>query len=155
MGRHLIALILLSVGFSFAQKNKDHVPEYKEKGPTYSGYEQGKALGKEKTSALKYSLMGTGVGLVTFFPFVVPNPLSFVSTPYLLSSSKIPGEYYQKAQEKGPDYLESFQAGWKKETRSKKRTHYRWGHVVGTSVGIAFWVHILTSESFAQGLIAY
>ena len=51
MGRHLIALILLSVGFSFAQKNKDHVPEYKEKGPTYSGYEQGKDLGKEKTSA--------------------------------------------------------------------------------------------------------
>ena len=141
----VITLILLSVEFSFAQEYKGHVPEYKEKGPTYSGYEQGKALGKEKTSALKYSLMGSGVGFVTLVAYMFPNPISFVVTPYLLSSSKIPGEYYQKAQARGPDYLASFQAGWKKETRSKKRTYYRWGHIAGGAAGffpgfIVFWL---------------
>ncbi len=100
----VITLILLSVGFSFAQEYKGHVPEYKEKKTMNSeGYQQGKISGKERTSALKYSLMGGGVGFVTLFPLIVPNPISFVATPYLLSSSKIPGEYYQNAQESGPD----------------------------------------------------
>jgi hypothetical protein len=150
----VITLILLSVGFSFAQEYKGHVPEYKEKKTMNSeGYQQGKISGKERTSAVKYSLMGSGVGFVTLFPLIVPNPISFVATPYLLSSSKIPGEYYQKAQERGPDYLESFQSGWKKETRSKKRTYYRWGHVVGASVGVAFYAYLV--ETYGRGMIAY
>ena len=150
-----ILLILLWGGSSsFAQEYKGHVPKYKEKKTMNSeGYQQGKISGKERTSAVKYSLMGSGVGFVTLFPLIVPNPISFVATPYLLSSSKIPGEYYQKAQERGPDYLESFSAGWNKETRSKKRTYYRWGHVVGTSVGVAALAHFLSIN--AQGMAAY
>ena len=141
-----IMLILLWGGSSsFAQKYKGDIAEYKEKGAINSeGYQYGKALGKEKTSALKYSLMGSGVGFVTLVAYMFPNPISFVVTPYLLSSSKIPGEYYQKAQVRRPDYLASFQAGWKKETRSKKRTYYRWGHVVGTALGFGFFYVLLS-----------
>ena len=133
----IILILLLGISSSFAQEYKRDIAEYKEKGSINSeGYQYGKALGKEKTSALKYSLMGSGVGFVTLVAFMLPNPISFVVTPYLLSSSKIPGEYYQKAQVRRPDYLASFQAGWKKETRSKKRTYYRWGHFAGGVVGL-------------------
>ena len=143
----IILILLLDISSSFAQEYKGDIAEYKKKGAINSeGYQYGKALGKEKTGALKYSLMGTGMGFVTLVAYMVPNPISFVATPYLLSSSKIPGEYYQKAQVRGPDYLASFKAGWKKETRSKKRTYYRWGHVVGTALGGGFFVLLLSAH---------
>ena len=64
--------------------------------------------------------MGSGVGFVSTTLAIFPGIPSFVATPYLLKGSKMPEEDYQKAQARGSDYLESFQAGWKKETRSKK-----------------------------------
>ena len=68
------------------------------------------------------------MGFVSTTLAILPGIPSFVATPYLLKGSKMPEEAYQKAQARGPEYLGSFQAGWKKETRSKKRTYYRWGH---------------------------
>tara|TARA_Y100000589_G_scaffold270124_1_gene262260 strand:- start:317 stop:478 length:162 start_codon:yes stop_codon:yes gene_type:complete len=44
------------------------------------------------------------------------------------------------------DYLESFQAEWKKETRSKKMTHYKWGHILEKSVGVVGRARFLMSE---------
>ena len=131
-----ISLVLFSVALSFAQEYKGYAPEYEVKVITnVEGYQYGKMLGKEKTSAVKYLCIGGGIGFVHFFTLAVAPPLglvslpvSFVATPYLLKSSKMPEIAYQKAQARGPEYLGSFQAGWKKETRSKKRTYYRWGH---------------------------
>ena len=142
-----IMLILLWGGStSFAQKYKGDIAEYKGNESIYSeGYQQGTFLGKAKTSAGKYFIKGSGVGFVTTTLAILPGIPSFVATPYLLKGSKMPEEDYQKAQARGPDYLESFQAGWKKETRSKKRTYYRWGHIAGGAVGffpgfIVFWL---------------
>jgi hypothetical protein len=133
----IILILLLGISSSFAQEYKRDIAEYKEKGSINSeGYQYGKALGKEKTSALKYSLMGSGVGFVSTTLAIFPGIPSFVATPYLLKGSKMPEEAYQKAQARGPEYLGSFQAGWKKETRSKKRTYYRWGHFAGGVVGL-------------------
>ena len=130
-------ILLLGISPSFAQEYKRDIAEYKEKGSINSeGYQYGKALGKEKTSALKYSLMGSGMGFVSMTLALYPGIPSFVATPYLLKGSKMPEEAYQKAQARGPEYLGSFQAGWKKETRSKKRTYYRWGHFAGGVVGL-------------------
>ena len=141
----IILILLLGISSSFAQDYKRDIAEYKEKGSINSeGYQYGKALGKEKTSAIKYSLMGSGAGFVTLVAYMFPNPISFVATPYLLKGSKMPEVAYQKAQARGPEYLGSFQAGWKKETRSKKRTYYRWGHVVGTALGFGFFYVILS-----------
>ena len=132
-----ILILLLGFSSSFAKEYKRDIGEYKEKGSINSeGYQYGKALGKEKTSALKYSLMGSGAGFVTLVSYMFPNPISFVATPYLLKGSKMPEDAFQKAQARGPEYQGSFQAGWKKETRSKKRKYYRWGHFVGGAVGI-------------------
>jgi len=129
--------LLLGISSSFAQDYQRDIAEYKEKGSIKSeGYQYGKALGKEKTSALKYSLMGSGVGFVSTTLAIFPGIPSFVATPYLLKGSKMPEEAYQKAQARGPEYLGSFQAGWKKETRSKKRTYYRLGHFAGGVVGL-------------------
>ena len=133
----IILILLLGISSSFAQEYKRDIAEYKEKGSINSeGYQYGKALGKEKTSALKYSLMGSGMGFVSMTLALYPGIPSFVATPYLLKGSKMPEEAYQKAQARGPEYLGSFQAGWKKETRSKKRTYYRWGHFAGGVVGL-------------------
>ena len=133
----IILILLLGISSSFAQEYKRDIAEYKEKGSINSeGYQYGKALGKEKTSALKYSLMGSGVGFVSTTLAIFPGIPSFVATPYLLKGSKMPEEAYQKAQARGPEYLGSFQAGWEKETRSKKRTYYRWGHFAGGVVGL-------------------
>ena len=133
----IILILLLGISSSFAQKYKGDIAEYKEKGSINSeGYQYGKALGKEKTSAFKYSLMGSGMGFVSMTLALYPGIPSFVATPYLLKGSKMPEEAYQKAQARGPEYLGSFQAGWKKETRSKKRTYYRWGHFAGGVVGL-------------------
>jgi hypothetical protein len=133
----IILILLLGISPSFAQEYKRDIAEYKEKGSINSeGYQYGKALGKEKTSALKYSLMGSGMGFVSMTLALYPGIPSFVATPYLLKGSKMPEEAYQKAQARGPEYLGSFQAGWKKETRSKKRTYYRWGHFAGGVVGL-------------------
>ena len=132
-----ILILLLGISSSFAQEYKRDIAEYKEKGSINSeGYQYGKALGKEKTSALKYSLMGSGVGFVSTTLAILPGIPSFVATPYLLKGSKMPEVAYQKAQARGPEYLGSFQAGWKKETRSKKRTYYRLGHFAGGVVGL-------------------
>ena len=133
----IILILLLGISSSFAQEYKRDIAEYKEKGSINSeGYQYGKALGKEKTSALKYSLMGSGVGFVSTTLAILPGIPSFVATPYLLKGSKMPEVAYQKAQARGPEYLGSFQAGWKKETRSKKRTYYRLGHFAGGVVGL-------------------
>ena len=133
----IILILLLGISSSFAQDYQRDIAEYKEKGSIKSeGYQYGKALGKEKTSALKYSLMGSGVGFVSTTLAIFPGIPSFVATPYLLKGSKMPEEAYQKAQARGPEYLGSFQAGWKKETRSKKRTYYRLGHFAGGVVGL-------------------
>ena len=133
----IILILLLGISSSFAQEYKRDIADYKEKGSINSeGYQYGKALGKEKTSALKYSLMGSGMGFVSMTLALYPGIPSFVATPYLLKGSKMPEEAYQKAQARGPEYLGSFQAGWKKETRSKKRTYYRWGHFAGGVVGL-------------------
>ena len=85
---------------------EDHakITEYEEKGSIKSeGYQYGKALGKEKTSALKYSLMGSGMGFVSTTLAIFPGIPSFVVTPYLLKGSKMPEEAYQKAQASGPE----------------------------------------------------
>jgi|TARA_Y100000294_G_C8309218_1_gene237996 hypothetical protein len=150
-----ILLILLWGGSSsFAQKYKGDIAEYKVNESIYSeGYQQGISLGKAKTSAGKYFWKGSGVGFVTTTLAILPGIPSFFATPYLLKGSKMPEEDYQKAQSRGADYLESFQAGWKKETRSKKRTYYRWGHVVGTSVGVVAFAYFLSIN--AQGMAAY
>ena len=133
----IILILLLGISSSFAQDYQRDIAEYEEKGSIKSeGYQYGKALGKEKTSALKYSLMGSGVGFVSTTLAIFPGIPSFVATPYLLKGSKMPEEAYQKAQARGPEYLGSFQAGWKKETRSKKRTYYRLGHFAGGVVGL-------------------
>ncbi len=133
----IILILLLGISSSFAQDYQRDIAEYKEKGSIKSeGYQYGKALGKEKTSALKYSLMGSGVGFVSTTLAIFPGIPSFVATPYLLKGSKMPEEAYQKAQASGPEYLGSFQAGWKKETRWKKRTYYRLGHFAGGVVGL-------------------
>ena len=143
----IILILLLGISSSFAQDYKRDIAEYKEKRSINSeGYQYGKALGKEKTSALKYSLMGSGAGFVTLVAYAFPNPISFVATPYLLKGSKMPEEAYQKAQARGPEYLGSFQAGWKKETRSKKRTYYRWGHGV-VPVALTVWLTYLIASS--------
>ena len=100
----IVLILLLGISSSFAQDYKRDIAEYKEKGSINSeGYQYGKALGKEKTNALQYLFLGGGMGFVHFATLGV-------------------------AQARGPEYLGSFQAGWKKETRSKKRTYYRWGH---------------------------
>ena len=144
----IILILLLGISSSFAQEYKRDIAEYKEKGSINSeGYQYGKALGKEKTSALKYFLMGSGAGFVTLVAYAFPNPISFVATPYLLKGSKMPEDAFQKAQARGPEYLGSFQAGWKKETRSKKRTYYRWGHVAGLVVGFFYLVFSATPGS--------
>ena len=133
----ILLILLLGGSSSFAQKYKGDIAEYKVNELIYSeGYQQGISLGKTKTSAGKYLWNGIRVGFVTTTLAIFPGIPSFVATPYLLKGSKIPEEAYQKAQARGPEYLESFQAGWKKETRSKKRTYYRWGHFAGGAVGI-------------------
>ena len=143
----IVLILLLGISSSFAQDYKRDIAEYKEKGSINSeGYQYGKALGKEKTSALKYSLMGSGAGFVTLVAYAFPNPISFVATPYLLKGSKMPEEAYQKAQARGPEYLGSFPAGWKKETRSKKRTYYRWGHVVGIALGVGLLLLVISAN---------
>ena len=140
-------ILLLGISSSFAQDYQKDIAEYKEKGSINSeGYQYGKALGKKKTSALKYSLMGSGVGFVITTLAIFPGIPSFVATPYLLKGSKMPEEAYQKAQARGPKYLGSFQAGWKKETRSKKRTYYRWGHVVGTALGVGLLLLVISAN---------
>ena len=137
-GIKLILLLGISSSVSVAQEYKKDIAEYKEKGSIDSeGYQDGKALGKEDTSGLNFFLRGSGVGFVTTTLAIFPGIPRFVATPYLLKGSKIPEEAYQKAQARGPEYLESFQAGWKKETRSKKRAYYRWGHFAGGAVGIS------------------
>ena len=151
-----IALVLFSVALSSAQEYKGYAPESEVKVITnVEGYQQGKMLGKEKTSATKYLLMGGGMGLVTWtggIPLaLLPVPISFVATPYLLSSSKIPNEYYAKAKERGPDYLKSFEAGWKKETRSKKRTYYRWGHGVVPVVLTVLLINAIATSGIGTG----
>ena len=81
----IILILLLGSSSSFAQKYKRDIAEYKEKGSINSeGYQYGKALGKEKTSALKYSLMGSGVGFVNTTIAIFLGIPSFVETPYLL-----------------------------------------------------------------------
>ena len=96
----------------FTQEYKKDIAEYKDKRSINSeGYQYGKALGKEKTSALKYSLMGSGVGFVSTALAIFPGIPSFVATQYLLKDSKVPKEAYQKAQTRGPEYPRSFQAG--------------------------------------------
>ena len=133
----ILLILLLGGSSSFAQKYKGDIAEYKVNESIYSeGYQQGISLGKTKTSAGKYFWNGIRVGFVTTTLAIFPGIPSFVATPYLLKGSKIPEEAYQKAQARGPEYLESFQAGWKKETRSKKRAYYRWGHFAGGAVGI-------------------
>ena len=151
----IILIFLWGGSTSFAQKYKGDIAEYKGNESIYSeGYQQGISLGKAKTSAGKYFWKGSGVGFVTTTVFILPGIASFFATPHLLKGSKMPEQDYQKAQARGADYLESFQAGWKKETRSKKRTYYRWGHVVGTSVGVgAFLIIILLTHK--QGMAAY
>ena len=150
-----IVLILLSgISSSFAQEYKRDIAEYKEKRSINSeGYQYGKALGKEKTSALQYLFLGGGIGAVHFATLgmapalgLVSFPVSFVATPYLLKGSKMPEDAFQKAQARGPEYLGSFQAGWKKETRSKKRTYYRWGHGV-VPVALTVWLTYLIAST--------
>ena len=98
----IILILLLGISSSFAQEYKRDIAEYKEKESINSeGYQYGKALGKEKTSALKYSLMGSGVGFVSTTPAIFLGIPSFVATPYLLKGSKVPEEAYQKAQARG------------------------------------------------------
>ena len=146
-----ISLVLFSVALSFAQEYKGYAPEYGVKVITnVEGYQYGKMLGKEKTSAAKYLCIGGGIGFVHFATLAVAPPLglvslpmSFVATPYLLSSSKIPVEYHDEIQHRSADYRSSFKAGWKKETRSKKRTYYRWGHgmvPVALTVGLTYLI---------------
>lgn len=115
-------------------------------------------LGKEKTSASKYLFMGGGIGLVNFATLAVAPPLglvslpvSFVATPYLLSSSKMPAEYYDEIQSRPADYRSSFEAGWKKETRSKKRTYYRWGHGVVPVVLTFLLVYAVATSGIGTG----
>ena len=133
----IILIFLWGGSTSFAQKYKGDIGEYKVNESIYSeGYQQGTSLGKAKTSAGKYFWKGSGVGFVSTTLAILPGIPSFVATPYLLKGSKMPEEAYQKAQARGPEYLGSFQAGWKKETRSKKRTYYRWGHFAGGVVGL-------------------
>ena len=150
----IILILLLGISSSFAQEYKRDIAEYKEKGSINSeGYQYGKAFGKAKTSASKYFWKGSGVGFVSTTLAIFPGIPSFVATPYLLKGSKMPEEAYQKAQARGPDYLGSFQAGWKKETRSKKRTYYRWGHFAGGAVGVVAFAYFLSIN--AQGMAAY
>ena len=150
----IILILLLGISSSFAREDERDIAEYKEKRSINSeGYQQGISLGKEKTSAGEYFWKGSGVGFVTTTLAILPGIPSFFATPYLLKGSKMPEEDYQKAQSKGADYLESFQAGWKKETRSKKRTYYRWGHLLGTSVGVVAFAFFLSNN--AQGMAAY
>lgn len=132
----IILILLLGISSSFAQEYKRDIAEYKEKGSIDSeGYQDGKTLGKEKTSGAKFFLRGSGVGFVTTTLAIFPGIVSLLKTPYDLKGSEMPEEAYKKAQARGPEYLEGFQAGWKKETRSKKRTFYRWGHLLGGAVG--------------------
>ena len=132
----IILILLLGISSSFAQEYKRDIAEYKEKGSIDSeGYQDGKALGKEKTSGAKYARRGSVVGFVSTTLAIYPGIISLLATPYQLKGSEMPEEAYKKAQARGPEYLEGFQAGWKKETRSKKRTFYRWGHLVGGAVG--------------------
>ena len=142
-----ILLILLWGGSSsFAQQYKGDIAEYKVNESIYSeGYQQGISLGKAKTSAGKYFWKGSGVGFATTTLAILPGIPSFFATPYLLKGSKMPEDAFQKAQARGPEYLGSFQAGWKKETRSKKRTYYRWGHVVGTALGVGFFYLVFSA----------
>ncbi len=133
----IILILLLGISSSFAQEYKRDIAEYKEKGSIDSeGYQDGKALGKEKTSGAKYARRGSVVGFVSTTLAIYPGIISLLATPYQLKGSEMPEEAYKKAQARGPEYLEGFQAGWKKETRSKKRKYYRWGHFVGGAVGI-------------------
>ena len=108
----IILILLLGISSSFARDYQREISEYEEKGSIKSeGYQYGKALGKEKTSALKYSLMGSGMGFVSTTLAIFPGIPSFVVTPYLLKGSKMPEEAYRKAQASGSEYLGAFQAG--------------------------------------------
>ena len=90
--------------------------------------------------------MGSKVGFAITKLRILPSIPTFFATPYPLKGSKRPEDDYQKAQSRGMDYLESFQAEWKKETRSKKMTHYKCGHILGISVGVVGLARFLTSE---------
>ena len=113
----ILLILLLGGSSSFAQKYKGDIAEYKVNELIYSeGYQQGISLEKTKTSTGKYFWNGSRVGFATTTLAIFPGIPSFFATPYLLKDSKIPEEDYQKAQSRGADYLESFQAGWEKET---------------------------------------
>ena len=60
----IILILLLGISSSFAQEYKRDIAEYKEKGSIDSeGYQDGKALVKEKTSGAKYARRGSLVRL--------------------------------------------------------------------------------------------
>ena len=107
----IILILLLGISSSFAQEYKRDIAEYKEKGSIDSeGYQDGKALGKEKTSGAKYARRGSVVGFVSTTLAIYPGIISLLATPYQLKGSEMPEEAYKKAQARGPEYLEGFQA---------------------------------------------
>tara|TARA_Y100000589_G_C27128481_1_gene619568 strand:- start:31 stop:405 length:375 start_codon:yes stop_codon:yes gene_type:complete len=63
----IILILLLGISSSSAQEYKGDLTECRGKGSIDSeGYQDGKTLGKEKTSGPKFFLRGSGVGFVTY-----------------------------------------------------------------------------------------